>query len=80
MKLEILTSLLLIILLLTGLSFGLTGCKDKQSQTEQSGVSSEEYMELAEEPIFEIPIVEPNVLNKEKASIEQKQLPDEPNQ
>jgi len=80
MKLEKLTSLLLIILLLTGLSFGLTGCKDKQSQTKQSEVSSEEYMELAEEPIFEIPIVEPNVLNKEKASIEQKQLPDEPNQ
>ena len=37
MKLEKLTNLLLIILLLTGLSFGLTGCKDKQSQTKQVG-------------------------------------------
>jgi len=74
MKQEKLTKLLLTILLLACLTFELAGCKDKQSETEQAEVSSEEGMESSEEPILELPIGE------EKTVIEQEQLPDEPNQ
>jgi len=80
MKPEKLAKLLLVILLLAGVTFRLTGCKDKETETKQAEASSGEYLELAEDPFFELPIVEPNILAKEKTAIEQQPLPDEPNQ